>query len=331
MNTEMKTRHASDTPFYRGKSTSGFTVVEMIVSVALTVILVGAVYQTFSQAQQIFDRGSARLAVYSDIRAAMNLMGRDLIGVTPTSGRQSFSLAQNVTSGFDEYGSEIFGVNPNGWEMQSEFQDQSQAGAADMMAFIASSSTADQVTERAIAYRPVPTRDPELLTEGEGEPETVRFNRVLFELQRISIPPEQVLQGEGGSIENFYSPGGQGGRYTIDDSGGFGEEGEAGTFVSYVSKYLLSFNIEVLPDNNDSEHYFDLNENALHSGFDYSNNTDGLSNNVYPIGQLDQQGGNDDGPSPTLPDAIRVTMRVTEGARGVQERVVQRVFWIPAS
>ncbi len=57
---------------------NGFTLVELLVSVALMLILVGAVIMIFKDSSEVFSVSDAKMAVYQNARAAFELMAREL-------------------------------------------------------------------------------------------------------------------------------------------------------------------------------------------------------------------------------------------------------------
>lgn len=63
------------------KQSRGFTLVELLVAVALMVILVGAVVMVFTQSSQVISVSEAQMEVYQNARAAMEIIARDLASV----------------------------------------------------------------------------------------------------------------------------------------------------------------------------------------------------------------------------------------------------------
>ncbi len=70
----------------------GFTLVELLVSVALMLILVGAVIMIFQNSSEVFSISDAKIFVYQNGRAALELMSREI-----TSADNSGSPASNFT------------------------------------------------------------------------------------------------------------------------------------------------------------------------------------------------------------------------------------------
>ncbi len=355
----------------------GFTLIELMVAMALSVILIGAILQTFDTAMDVFERGTARLDIYTNIQSAMNVMERDISGMLPTdTGGQRFVLAQNVDGQFPGDTADRFGAGVgeggdfgrvNGWEMERGTPGEPNGGAADLLGFIGDTVVAGETETVGVMYQIAPVRDPSLLGTELGEYRTVQNNRILTALKRVTISPASAINGTtseeagdnqeesdgedsegeqntGGNVGLYFGPNGPGGemwnpRNTITPAaaagGGQDETGETeqqqrAVTLGYLSQYILSFNIEVLPDNQLDNGYIDLNarndteqRSLTETEQKYLNPNDNVSSSqFYPIGDGTEG-------DPTLPDAIRVTIRFTDGGEETQERVVQRVFWIP--
>lgn len=56
----------------------GFTLIELMVSVALMLILVGAVIMIFKDSSEVFSMSDAKMSVYQNGRVALDLMAREL-------------------------------------------------------------------------------------------------------------------------------------------------------------------------------------------------------------------------------------------------------------
>lgn len=347
----------------------GFTLIELLVAMALSLILVGAILQTFETAMDVFQRGTARMDIYSNIRSAMSVMERDLSGMVPTSsGEQRFVLAQNVDSQFPEETSDRFGAGggqggefgrTNGWIMEDGTRSQPNGGAADLIGFIGETNVGGQEETVGVMYQIAPIRDPSLLDTELGAFRTVQHHRILTALKRVVISPASEINGEeqgedgeesgggeegdgqqsGGNVGLYYGPNGPGGEMwnasntrlqaQPDDGSSTGPQPRE-TSLGYLAQYILSFNIEVMPDNQLDNGFIDLNarndteQTSLTTKEQkYLNPNENFSQSqFYPIGD----GSEGD---PDLPDAVRVTIRFTNSRAEDQERVVQRVFWIP--
>ncbi len=299
-------------------SCGGWTLIELLVAISLSIILVGAMAQAFSKATDVFEIGSARLSIYNEVRTALDNMGRDLTGAMSTNtGSQRFALATNVQDQFD---SEYQTFNSNGWMMDPK---NGTGGAADMIGVVSHTSIAGDTVGRGLAYRILPSKDPSLLDKGEGRAKTVYHDRTLGVLQRAAIPIQDVKDDPNIYYGPDKSNSSSAALWTTENSGPTSSNPKV--FVGYLAEYILSFNVEVLANTNSDIGYFDLDEdpaNVPSPQDKYLNSSQDVEKNKYPIGS-----GEDD--EPDIPDAIRVTIRFTEGAKGQQERVVQRVFWLP--
>lgn len=335
----------STQPFHRS-SRSGFTLVELLVSVALALMLIGMVAQAFTQVSQVFERGTAQLEIYNNIREAMDWMGRDIMGAVSSDSNQKFILANNVShpgpntsstgGGGEEEETSLFEPqSDNGWQIEL-----GEAGASDLLGFVANTSVGGEVQPVGVAYRPVLAQDPEILQAGQGAPETLKSKRPIFALQRLTMPPS-VLQEDDG-FKNYYGPKGSGGE--IWKTGKNLSDLHANATEQWISSHLISFNIEVLAANNKSTvGFFDLDGEDLSGGGAvvrelsdssiteeaYVNDDSKVNDDdCYPLGDGDCSKGDAD-EDPPLPQGIRVTIRFVDGAKETHQRAVQRVFWIP--
>ena len=64
------------------KRQPGFTLIELMVSVALMLILVGAVIMVFSSSSEVFTAAEAKMSIHQNARVAMELMARELASAT---------------------------------------------------------------------------------------------------------------------------------------------------------------------------------------------------------------------------------------------------------
>ncbi|MBI2931043.1 MAG: prepilin-type N-terminal cleavage/methylation domain-containing protein [Planctomycetes bacterium] len=77
---------------------TGFTLMELLVSVVLMVILLSAVTLVFMRTTETVAMSQARTTVYTNARYAMDVMENDLLGCLPfTSGQQKFILQNGRT------------------------------------------------------------------------------------------------------------------------------------------------------------------------------------------------------------------------------------------
>jgi len=82
----MVTRSADEPPGrIRSKRDRGFTLVELVVASTLIVIVMGAVYSSFSVALQTWRGGETNYKTYEDARLVMGLLSRELQGIPPST------------------------------------------------------------------------------------------------------------------------------------------------------------------------------------------------------------------------------------------------------
>ncbi len=70
------------------KSKAGFTLIELMISVALMLVLVSAVVMVFSHTSTVFSISEAKMSVYQNARAALDIMAKELTSSdnTPLTG-----------------------------------------------------------------------------------------------------------------------------------------------------------------------------------------------------------------------------------------------------
>ncbi len=96
-------------PLIRQKARGGFSLVELLVSMAVLVILVGLLAQMLNQATQIWNQGESNKERLQDLRALADFMGNELQGALLPINRTSIDNLEFV-------------VNPEGAE-QFKFRD----------------------------------------------------------------------------------------------------------------------------------------------------------------------------------------------------------------
>ncbi|MGR3293170.1 MAG: prepilin-type N-terminal cleavage/methylation domain-containing protein [Candidatus Scalindua sp.] len=75
---------------------SAFTLVELIVAIALASILIMVTAMIFKQASSAFSQSDARSEVYQNVRAAFDIIKRDLSGATLNTNREWFKGELNT-------------------------------------------------------------------------------------------------------------------------------------------------------------------------------------------------------------------------------------------
>lgn len=298
---------------------AAFTLIELLVAIGLMIILMGAVAIIFFQSTDLFKTGEARMLIANNARTALDTLARDLAGCLPYDSQAQAFTMWNVP------GTTAGGANGESIQGSGSF------GARDALQFWATTSFRGTVSGVHITYYVARSVDPEIMNT-QGMAAGVRTGRNLMVLRRIARR----------RVNNAWE---------MDEAD--------------LCEYVLSFNIEALVDRDDSgpdaPRFFQLDEGPFRNGplFPPPGNpynsttlpswwamTDGqLPANIpprtpspteqvlrpdlhplYPIGVW----GAPHQPNPVrVPMAIRVTMRIVEGATEKQERLISRVIWIP--
>ena len=81
----------------RAKGQQAFTLIELMVSVALMLILVGAVVMVFSSSSEVFIAAEAKMTIHQNARVAMEFMARELASATADIVDPTFT---NPANGF---------------------------------------------------------------------------------------------------------------------------------------------------------------------------------------------------------------------------------------
>lgn len=303
----------------RRDSASAFTLIELIVAVGLMTVLMGTVAVVFLRSTDLFRRNEADQQIAASQRAALDMLSRDLAGCVPVeSGAQRFIL-WDVSGRAGDDGETVV-ADPS-----SPLPD----GAADAIQFVSATSFRGTTSTVHVTYCVDLSTDPEVMLDG-GSPRGMRTGRRLMSLKRIARR----------------------------QAGNAWETDEAD-----LCEYLVSFNVEALVDPDDdgpeSPRFMQLGEGPLRRGpafappgnpYDsaalgwWARTHDGSGRStgrippltpsdpvlsaalhgLYPIGAPRTPSN---GVRP--PRAIRVTMRVVEGAAEERERLVSRVIWLP--
>ncbi|MDQ7780800.1 MAG: prepilin-type N-terminal cleavage/methylation domain-containing protein [Planctomycetota bacterium] len=297
----------------RSRRTLGFTLIELLVATALMVILVTAIAMIFHHTTDVVKVSEARILVYSNARAALDWLHKDLSGCLPVGGgQQRFGLAQNFTPSNGGSAS-----NGNGENMQAS---PTTPRATDAIIFNATTMVAGSVQAMRILYCLDQDYDWSTQTGGTvGVAAGVKTTRPVYSLVRRVY---QLSATWGGSfvpapIDPIVpAP-------TPYPSNAPVERGA-------LCEYVVSFNIEVLsrqgtfaaPGAVQTTRYFQLDQ----SGHPYVNSSANINAMpTYYIGAPTGMAGQ------CLPRAIRVTLRVVDGSAERTERLIPRVIWIPMS
>lgn len=273
---------------------SGFTLVELLVAIGLMMILVTVMAQIFAGAQGVTSTSLARTDLFGNARQSFEIMARDLSGILPKQGGNQRFWLSNQNS------------NPGNGHGERNFDGTSQSpgrGARDRVA--ANTVTCERgMPPRGLVVKYCLSEDLDPTLGEQGVYQTTRTHRVIHTLRRmiweLRNPP---LPSElNNDLDRLNDP-------------------PARPIIADLCHYVLSMNIEVLYDPNSADQtaprYYQLTDNTPYRA------GSNLTTLPYPLG--------DGNPStePTLPPAIRITLRIVESAKEIQERVVSRVIWIP--
>jgi prepilin-type N-terminal cleavage/methylation domain-containing protein len=96
------------------KTKTGFTLIELMVSVALMLVLVGAVVMVFNHTSTVFNVSEAKMSIYQNARAALELMARELTSADNIAlSNYSGGGGTPVYAGFDVSNNDIFQFKTN--------------------------------------------------------------------------------------------------------------------------------------------------------------------------------------------------------------------------
>ncbi len=284
---------------------AGFTLLELLISIILMMILLGAVTLIFMRTTDTVTTTEARTAVYTNARFALEQMQADIYGCLPfSSGRQRFILDNGVAGAPGNVPSYNAGNNDH------------VGKAADRMIFRGTTTVADTLQTVEIEFSLIPAS--KYLSPPSGAlPGTNHVDGDLTKKQTLGAnngtPRPLFTLVRRVRSENPNSPG------TFDQA----PKDKSGAVVSdqELCHYVISFNIEYFASNG-------LFSNLQPSRCP-SNAAWGANDGNDPLGN--GQGANDGQPTGTpyrIP-MIRITLVIVEDPAERQERVIQKSMWIP--
>jgi len=325
----------------RRQRPQGFTLIELLISIALMMILMIAVTMIFVNTTETVAIQDARMTVYTNARYALDIMENDLLGAfglnePPRPGDQQNS--QKYSGGATyvpgaHIPQQFWMDNGEGARANREMPD--GAGdvgklngasdpkahyerAADAMGFRTVTTVGDTIQTCEVTYLVIPgdhaldTPPPgatssicrpmsdigKLLTSGDSShTKTARTGRPIYTLVRRCRLQNPVLNNGQPVFDQIPQVKDKQGNMTVVQD-------------QELCQYIISFNLEYLASNRAFSQ---------------------LSPSPFPH---EDPLGNDTGPNDSpgtayrVP-AIRVTLRVVEDVAERQERVVQKVMWIP--
>lgn len=294
------------------KNNSGFTLVELLIAIVLTIMIVGTIGFIFAQSSETVAVDKARARIYSYARRTLSIMEQDLKSCFPFDGNQKFYL-QN---GYAESDGII--ATTGTWPADSKVNDAITKGeykvipppviwpadcnekrAADIVNFRSITAVADKIQPVQITYR--------LKFKNKR---TVKTNRPIFRLVREVLAPNatDTWKYDQKPTDSFSN--------AVDDH--------------EICSNVLSFNIEFF------------------SAAGYKNLTDSAFINpcpqTDPLGDADRKyeldplnplvrdpNKKNDTDTPKKCSSLRIILVIADDYTERQERVFIREIWIPTA
>ncbi len=98
----MKSTDSKQLPIFNSQSSivnrSAFTLVELIVAISLAAMIILITAIIFKQASSAFSKSDARSEVYQNVRAAFDIIKRDISGATLNTNYELFKAFNNVSA-----------------------------------------------------------------------------------------------------------------------------------------------------------------------------------------------------------------------------------------
>lgn len=284
-------------------SRRGFTLLELLISIILMMILLGAVTLIFMRTTETVTTTEARTTVYTNARFALEQTQADIYGCLPfNSGRQRFILDNGVVSSPDQ--NPVYGAGTH------------VGNAADRIVFRTTTTVADTLQTVEIEYSLIPAS--RILPAPSGAlpwtgvlPSGDQSKKATLGANNASPRPLYTLVRRV-RAENPNSPG-------IFDQAPKDKNNNTVPDME-LCPYVISFNIEYYASNG----YFSNLEPSYCPNSDPLGNADKLPNGT-PSGSND---GGTGGPAYRIP-MIRITLVIVEDPAERQERSIQKTLWIP--
>ncbi len=291
----------------------GFTLVELMISVALMVILLGAVTLIFIQTTDTVAISEARMSVYTNTRYGLDMMANDLMScVSFNSGQQEFTMENGRTGAPGS--SPVYGVT--GGHIGT---------AADRISYICTTTVGDTLQTCKVTYELMPGN---MALDDMGNPvagdeshrETAITRRGLFTLiRRVRVPDPNAPPPPPGQLPRYD-------RMPKDRAGNTIRDTE-------LCHYVLSFNLEYFANN---QNFSQLEPSPFQPegrdpAADPLGNGKG-NNDVNPVPGPGPGGPGGGGPVQTTAlriPYIRATIVIVEDTAERQERSIQKAMWIP--
>ena len=293
----------SDAP--RARRDGAFTLIELLISLALMMILLMAIVLVFTRTTELVAIQEARTTVYTNARYALDTMENDLLGALPLDwaplpipGVEGKPVNEPSQIFWMENGY----ISAAGLEPQMNVSGGHMDKAGDSISFRSTTTVGDTLQTVQVTYMLIPSNkvldasgSGKLLTGDQSHKETARSQRGLFTLVRQVRGPDPdkpnlwrmpVMIKEKGSSTQTVVP------------------------DQELCHYVISFNLEYLANNMT---FSQLDPSPCPSS--------------DPLG--DRNGANDAVNTALRIPAIRATLVITEDTAERQERTIQKVMQIP--
>lgn len=293
----------------RNRRDSGFTLMELLVAVGLMVMLMTAIVLIFFRSADVMKIGDARIQIYENARAAIDVVASDVQNALPVDGGQQRLWMEN-------FARPVVGTVPVGNDVD---------GALDYIGLVTvtTAPTTGPTASRElrtvyVEYFLMNDEDAETSFAGAGYMEAQRSNRRIYVLKRrlwtvgTATSLVQLVTQQLAGVPIFSpmpSP-------TILSVGAglppnlvLLEEGD-------LCHWVVGFNIEVYYDDTPAD------PNGPGKWVELSASGHPYTKTIMPV-------GDNVGTDPVFPRKLRITMRIIEGAGERQERMFQREIWAP--
>ncbi|MBI3272339.1 MAG: prepilin-type N-terminal cleavage/methylation domain-containing protein [Planctomycetes bacterium] len=302
-----------------GRGPQGFTLIELLVAIGLATILVGTVALIFHGSTDIFKTSESRIAIYGNARAAMDIVARDISSMLPREGGQQRMCTENKCflhqAGAADSSGDVRGdaaIDTIQFRAIVPINSTRRAGGAGQQL------TSPTLMTVHVLYMLALDDDPEILTNDSTVRATVERNaqtpngRPLFVLRKRAFDIPTLGNGNAaGTVTANVDPAVALTPASAVQSLLTDEQGD-------LCHYVLSMNIEWI---NSTQPVAGQIVNANPGTW----NTIAIGTIANPVGLTLAA------PITPLPQALRITLRVAEGAGVRQERIITRVVWIPLS
>jgi prepilin-type N-terminal cleavage/methylation domain-containing protein len=283
---------------------SGFTLIELLISIALMVMLLAAITMVFINTTETVATQEARMTVYQNARYALDIMENDLFGClsfdTPQPFIPNLNLPPPPPVPLQAFWMENGTISVSGVPPSYNTNGGHDKNSGDIISFRSTTTVGGTIQTCQVTYFLMPgnmTIDPGSPTPVAGDDthkETVRTQRPLFTLVRQCRTADPKTPSIFDQIP------------TVMDKG-------TGSLTQVIDQelchYVVSYNIEYFADNRT-----------------FSQLQPSPCTRTDPLG--DSKGDNDIKTPYRIP-CLRVTLVIVEDIAERQERVIQKVMWLP--